>query len=95
MQRLKESCNFLANVPGLSCAQKVEEKEGGKTRINSSEANTIPSSQYNINFGWWLAFILFCLDEQIHYKRNIWVLTASSASLIRVIVLDKKNKYIF
>ena len=80
MQRLKESCNFLANVPGLPCAQKVEEKEGRKQEINSSEANTIPSSQYNINFGWWLAFILFCLDEQIHYKRNIWVVTASSAS---------------
>ena len=45
---------------------KVEEKEGEKkTRKKSSEANTIPNSQYNINFGWWLAFILFCLDEQI------------------------------
>ena len=32
VQRLKESCNFLANVPGLPCAQKVEEKEGEKTR---------------------------------------------------------------
>ena len=32
MQRLKESCNFLASVPGLPCAQKVEEKEGEKTR---------------------------------------------------------------
>ena len=104
MRRLKESCNFLASVPGLLCAEKVEEKEGEKTRnkflrsqvfyvhkrwkrkkgkkqeINSLEANTIPSSQYNIDFGWWLAFILFCLDEQIHYKRNIWVVTASSTS---------------
>ena len=81
MQRLKESCNFLANVPGLPCAQKVEEKEGKKKKkLNSSEANTIPSSQYNINFGWWLAFVLFCLDELIYYKRNIWVVTAWSAS---------------
>ena len=47
-------------MPGLPCAQKVEEKEdGGKEEINSSEANTIPNSQYTINFGWWLAFILF------------------------------------
>ena len=30
MQRLKESCNFVASVPGLPCAQKVEEKEGEK-----------------------------------------------------------------
>ena len=37
---------------------------GEKEEINSSEANTIPNSQNNINFGWWLAFILFCLDEQ-------------------------------
>ena len=59
-------------------------KKGKKQEINSSEANTIPNSQYNINFGWWLAFILFCLDEQIYYKKkqkkNIWVVTASSAS---------------
>ena len=80
MQRLTESCNFLDSVPGLPCAWKVEEKEGKKQEINSSEANTIPNSQYNMNFGWWLAFILFCLDEQIHYKRNILVVTASSAS---------------
>ena len=60
MQRLKESFNFLANVPGLPCTQKVEEKEGGKKK-KSSEANTIPNSQYNINFGWWLAFISFCV----------------------------------
>ena len=60
---------------------KVEEKEGGKKQeINSSEANIIQNSQYNINFGWWLAFISFCLDEQIYCKRNIWVVTASSAS---------------
>ena len=59
---------------------KVEEKEGKKQEINSSEANIIPSSQYNINSGWWLAFISFCLDEQIYCKRNIWVVTASSAS---------------
>ena len=61
---------------------KVEEKEGGekKQEINSSEANIIPNSQCNINFGWWLAFISFCLDEQIYCKRNIWVVTASSAS---------------
>ena len=60
---------------------KVEEKEGGKKQeINSSEANIIPNSQYNINFGWWLTFISFCLDEQIYCKRNIWVVTASSAS---------------
>ena len=52
MQRLKESCIFLDSVPGLPCAQKVEEKEGEKQEINSSEANTIPNSQYNINFGW-------------------------------------------
>ena len=39
-------------------------KMGEKEEINSSEANTIPNSQNNINFGWWLAFILFCLDEQ-------------------------------
>ena len=71
--RLKESCNFLASVPGLPCAQKVEEKEEEKTRnnffrskLNSSKANTIPNSQCNINFGWWLAFILFCIDEQIY-----------------------------
>ena len=32
MQRLKESCNFLDSVPGLPCAQRVEEKEGEKTR---------------------------------------------------------------
>ena len=72
MQRLKESCNILASVPGLPCAQKVEEKEGEKQELNSSEANTIPSSQYNINFGWWLAFILFCLDEQICYKKQTY-----------------------
>ena len=59
-------------MPGLPCAQKVEEKEdGGKEEINSSEANTIPNSQYNINFGWWLAFILFCLDEQIYCKKHV------------------------
>ena len=58
---------FVDSVPGLPCAQKVDEKEGEKQEINSSEANTIPNSQYNINFGWWLAFILFCLDEQIYY----------------------------
>ena len=81
MQRLKESCNCLDSVPGLPCAQKVEKNKGKKQEINSSEAKTIPNSQYNINFGWWLAFILFCLDEQIgYYKRNIWVMTASSAS---------------
>ena len=39
--------------------------------INSSEANTIPNSQYNVNFGWWLAFILFCLDEQIYCRKNM------------------------
>ena len=32
MQRLKESCNFLASVPGLPWAQKVEEKEGEKNK---------------------------------------------------------------
>ena len=46
-------------------------RKGKKQEINSSEANTIPNSQYNINFGWWLAFILFCLDEQIHNEKNI------------------------
>ena len=71
------------------------ERRRKKQEINSSEANIIPNSQYNINFGWWLAFISFCLDEQIYCKRNIWVVTASSASKIRVIVLDKNNKYIF
>ena len=45
-------------------------KNGKKQEINSSEANTIPNSQCNINFGWWLAFISFCLDEQICYKIN-------------------------
>ena len=58
--------------------KKMGEKEG----INSSEANTIPNSQYTINFGWWLAFILFWLNEQIYCKKNI-------------LVRDKKNKYIF
>ena len=29
---MKESCNFLDNVPGLPCAQKVEEKEGEKNK---------------------------------------------------------------
>ena len=49
----------------------MEEKEVEKKQeINSSEANTVPNSQYNINFGWWLAFILFCLDEQIYYKNK-------------------------
>ena len=80
MQRLKASCNFLASVPGLPCAQKWKRKKGKKQEINSSEANIIPNSQYNINFGWWLAFISFCLDELIYCKRNIWVVTASSAS---------------
>ena len=42
---------------------------GEKEEINSSEANTIPNSEYTINFGWRLAFILFCLDEQIYYKK--------------------------
>ena len=41
MQRLKESCNFLDSVPGLPCAQKVEEKEGKKTR------NKFFRSKYN------------------------------------------------
>ena len=41
VQRLKESCIFLANVPGLPCAQKVEEKEGEKTR------NKFFRSKYN------------------------------------------------
>ena len=99
MQRLKESCKnhviFLASVPGLPCAQKWKRKKGKKQEINSSEANIIPNSQYNINFGWWLAFISFCLDEQIYCKRNIWVVTASSASEIRVIVLDKNNNFLF
>ena len=59
-------------MPGLPCAQKVEEKDdGGKEEINSSEANTIPNSQYTINFGWWLTFILFCLDEQIYCKKHV------------------------
>ena len=65
-------------MPGLPCAQKVEEKEGKKQEINSSEANTIPNSQYNINFGWWLAFILSRLADLL--LKNIWVVTASSAS---------------
>ena len=66
---MKESCNFFASVPW---AQKVEEKEGGKKEINSSEANTIPNSQYNINFGWWLAFILFLSRwADLLYKKNI------------------------
>ena len=57
-------------------------KKGKKQELNFSEANTVPKSQYNINFGWCLAFILFCLDEQIYYKKqtNVWVVTASSAS---------------
>ena len=55
-------------------------KKEEKQEINSSEANTILNCQYNINFGWWLAFILFCLDEQIYYKKKTWVVTASSAS---------------
>ena len=41
MQRLKESCKFLDSVPGLPCAQKVEEKEGEKTR------NKFFRSKYN------------------------------------------------
>ena len=41
MQRLKELCNFLASVPGLPCAQKVEEKEWEKTR------NKFFRSKYN------------------------------------------------
>ena len=46
---------------------------GEKEEMNSSEANTIPNSQYNnIDFGWWLAFILFCLDEQIYCKKNMF-----------------------
>ena len=73
------------------------ERRGEKQEINSSEVNTAPNSQYNINFGRWLAFILFCLDEQICYKNsnNIWVVTASSASYIRVIVLDKNKRFLF
>ena len=62
------------------CTKGGRERRGKKQEINSSEANIIPNSQYNINFGWWLVFILFCLDEQIYCKRNIWVVTASSAS---------------
>ena len=64
------------------CTKGGKERRGKKQEINSSEANTIPNSQYNINFGWWLTFISFCLDEQIYYKKqnNIWVMTASSAS---------------
>ena len=51
---------------------KVEEKEGEKKQeINSSEANIIPNSQYNINFGWWLAFISFCLDEQKKHVKEM------------------------
>ena len=70
MQRLKESCNFLASVSALPWAQKVEEKEGDKTRNKFFRKNTIPNSQYNINFGWWLTFLFFCLDEQIYYKKT-------------------------
>ena len=44
MQRLKESCNFLASVPALPWAQKVEEKEGEKTR------NKFFRSKYNSKF---------------------------------------------
>ena len=54
-----------------------ERKKGKKQEIISSEANTVPNSQYNINFGWWLAFILFCLDEQIYFKKKLRVMTAS------------------
>ena len=98
MQRLKESCNFLAIVPGLPCAQKVEEKEGEKTRNKFFRRNfyTIPNSQYNINFGWWLTFILFCLDEQIYYKNNnIWVVTASSATKSELLSLTRKTNICF
>ena len=51
------------------CTKGGRERRGTKKEINSSEANTIPNSQYNINFGWWLAFILFYLDELIYYKK--------------------------
>ena len=58
-------------MPGSSmCTKGRREKMGLKEEMNSSEANTIPNSQYTINFGWWLAFI-FCLDEQIYCKKNI------------------------
>ena len=99
MQRLKESCNFLTSVPGLPCAQKVEEKEGEKTRNKFFRSNfyTIPNSQYNINFGWWLAFILLCLDKQIYYKNNnnIWVVTASSATKSELLSLTRTTTIFF
>ena len=41
MQRLKESCNFLASVPGLPCTQKWKRKKGKKTR------NKFFRSKYN------------------------------------------------
>ena len=53
-------------MPGPPYTQKVEEKEKGgkKEEIIFLETNTIPNSKYDINFGWRLTFILFCLDEQ-------------------------------
>ena len=95
MQILEESCNFepVCQVFHVHKSWK-RKKMGEKEEINSSEANTIPNSQYNINFGWWLTFILFCLDEQIYYKKHIgsWLHRLLAKS---VIVPDKKNKYIY
>ena len=72
------------------CTKGGRERRGGKQEINSSEANTVPNSQYNINFGRWLDFIVFYLvflDELIYYKlflKNMYKkkggMTASSAS---------------
>ena len=49
-------------MPGLPCAQKVEEKEGGKKKEKkSSEANTIPNSHcLNITLILAGGLLLFC-----------------------------------
>ena len=72
MQRLKESCNFLASVPGLPCAQKVEEKEGGKNKksILQKQIQFQTLSITLILAGGSLLFC-FCLDEQIYYKKHM------------------------
>ena len=69
--KIKRIMYFFSQCSRSSmCTKGGRERGGEKQEINSSEANTVPNSQYNINFGWWLDFILFYLvflAELIYY----------------------------
>ena len=63
MQRLKESCNFLASVPGLPCAQKVKEKEREKKEKKEILQKQIQFQTLNITLILADGSLLFCLSR--------------------------------